>query len=490
MIDGANGLLPIIVFDSDHNWNDMRKLAEPHLDEAGQHRLETALKMTVKAVAVERHYIDKDYRDTFSNFHSKKFNTPDSRCIRLHFFAESISRADVRDAGKLQKHYIGYSIIRPTRPNAVGRTLLDPNRLHYVNGTMCVCEERPSVQGVELKVKGFPFISQDADVTVCAQSALWMLLRYFSNKYPVYREMYPFQIAQLTKDYSIGRIVPSGGLTNWQMSEVTRQLGFSPLIYSRDDHKEIFDHLLYTYIESGIPILAFVPGHVVVAFGHCSDYKKSLPPGSEPMFTSHFNTSYVINDDNGVPYQLLRDGEHGLATASRLAVTDVWGFTVPLPEKVYLPAEHFQVRVKHLLFETEFGIKHCSPPLEKERLVLRLFLTSNHAFKRHLDRRGMGHDTARDVYANMPLPHFIWVCEISTAAAFAEHQILGEVIWDATRNAFEFGGWIALHYPEVLLVDQGAALNAVEHAVKRFDLKNFQKYPLFRSNLKEVWHPI
>lgn len=172
MINGENSPLPLLCFDAQHGWSDLLTLAGPFLDPGGLHRLQTCLTQTVKAVLVERHYIDKDYRDTFSNFHSKRFSTPDSRCIRLHFLDTALDPLAIREPARLQAAYCGYAVIRPTRPNSIGRTLIDPHKLPNVKGTMRLCEESVCVQGTEVRTSGFPFLSQDADVTVCAQSAL------------------------------------------------------------------------------------------------------------------------------------------------------------------------------------------------------------------------------------------------------------------------------------------------------------------------------
>ena len=72
--------------------------------------------------------------------------------------------------------------------------------LHSINigggigssGYVCQCEENANIGGQSFTVSGFPFVTQDADATVCAQSALWMLLRYFSNHYNNYHELKPF----------------------------------------------------------------------------------------------------------------------------------------------------------------------------------------------------------------------------------------------------------------------------------------------------------
>lgn len=500
MIDGENGLLPILCFDAHTSWADLARIATPHLDTLGSSRLEEALGGVAHAAAVERHYIDRDYRDTFSQFHSKRFKTPDARCIRLHFFAETINRSDLSDADKLQQHYLGYSVIRPTRPNCIGRTLFSPKSRPAIKGaSIRTCQENVSIQGTELTINGFPFISQDADVTVCAQASLWMLSRYFSDRYPIYPEFYPVQIGNLTRDYSVGRLFPSSGLYVWQLAEALKRIGFEPLLYSRDQysqepdqvyHTDYFDHLLYTYIESGIPILAAFRNHVVVLFGHRSDYSgitKFVPLGYCPFsFSSELNTAYVGNDDNGSPYQLLNQSRPKKISSELIprSIDEIEQFVVPLPEKVFLPAESFETLVKAILQRYDVGYQILSPAITSDIPVLRLFLTSGRSFKKQLKDRGMGSTLVEDLYRNLPLPHFIWVCEISHPSLYPDN-VLGEIIWDATRNAYELDGWIALHYPEILIVDRGSALNGPQD-FQMFSLKDWTKYPIYRSNLEDV----
>jgi hypothetical protein len=491
MIDGENSILPIVTFEATKDWADLHRVASPDLDRTGLAKLIAALSTTAKCVAIEREYIDKDYRDTFSHFHSKRFSTPNSRCLRLHFFDQPITRASLKEAslddGKnaaLNKSYLGYSVIRPTKPNCIGRTLLTPASRGSASAYASLCREKVSILGTELEIAGFPFISQDSDVTVCAESALWMILRYFSNRYHLYPEIYPFQVVNLTRDYSLGRLVPSGGLYIWQMAEALRSIGRPPLIYTRQVFGKSFEHLLYTYIESGIPVLTGVKGHVVVAYGHRSSFTANLP-GSETIYSSQFNDAFVINDDNHVPYQLVQRTAGAGAQASKYTFKEILDFIVPMPEKVFLPAEDFQTVVTAILQSSEFGYKVLSSSLKDSRLVLRLFLTTGKSFKRCLGGRKMGHTVVEDMYRNIPLPHFVWVCEISNIDAFGRHEVCGEILWDATRNAREPNGWIALHYPEILVVDIGSALNKPQDLI-RFDLKNSIPYELYKNNLQPI----
>ena len=48
--------------------------------------LQNGLSEAVKAILIERNYIDKDYRSTFYNFYVKKGRRYRPDCVRFHFF--------------------------------------------------------------------------------------------------------------------------------------------------------------------------------------------------------------------------------------------------------------------------------------------------------------------------------------------------------------------------------------------------------------------
>jgi hypothetical protein len=374
--------------------------------------------------------------------------------------------------------------------------MLHPKGRRDVAGMMSLCNETVTIQGSELKIAGFPFISQDADATVCAQATLWMLMRYYSNRYPIYPEVYPIQIGDLTRDYSVGRMLPTAGLYVWQMAEALRQINFASVIYNRSEFKPDFEHLLYTYIESGIPVLAAFKNHVVVLFGHRSDYtsvSSSIPTRSPDfIFSSEFNQAFIGNDDNGIPYQTLQETAQGVPWAEMyggggfFSTKEIQQFVAPLPERVFLAAENFEKLVTTFLLSKELGYINWSPRLKAEGMpVLRLFLTTGKSFKKRIGvRDNMGHDLVAAVYRDLPLPHFIWVCEVSNRTIYPD-KVLGEVIWDATRNPHEPKGFLAVHYPEILVFDWGSALNS-ESDLVQFDLGSGVEYPIYTHNLEEV----
>ncbi len=510
-------VFPILNLDSDHDWEELLPLCRglfdiEYLDKNGLLRLLNVLKPHCQCIMVEREYIDKDYRNTFANFHAKRFSTPPSRCIRLHFFTNHIEEPIINENKSLRENnntYLGYSVIRATRPNSIGRTFLSSKIRLDPESYICTCDEDVHIMGEKLHIKGFPFISQDSDATVCAESSLWMILRYFSNRYPNYAETLPFQITELASNHAMGgRIYPSGGLTSWQLAEALRLNNFAPIIYSKpplpdnadqaelDDYeckRESFEHLLYTYIESGFPILTTITGHVFPAFGHSSDF--SHPPDQsdgKPVYSSFFNQSITIADDNCFPYQVLhKRNPTKSANASHHTFDDIQQFIVPLPEKVFLTAENAQAVISEVLAHKSTGIAQNSPSLKGKDLTFRLFLTSSRSFKAKINERGMGHPLVAKFYKQLPLPHFIWICEISlTADYLSDNQIVGEVIWDATRNAYEPDGWIAVHYPELLSIDIGSPFNQPQKIRKipldKSPQNKSNPYPLFKSNLNTL----
>jgi hypothetical protein len=490
MIENRDLIMPIVTFDDDHDWDTLLELADPYLDDESKNFLANALKDTTCSVAVERHYIDKDYRDTFVGYHARRFVTPDSRCIRLHFFATCITAANLAAAKTRDEKdalgYLGYSIIRPTRPNSIGRTLIAPNSRTTAHGSICMCRETPCVQGTQLEVHGFPLIRQDTDATVCAESALWMLLRYFSNRYPCYREIYPFQITELTRDYSLGRIWPSTGLYTWQMAEALRRMGFHPLIYDRGNFPDKIEHLAYTYIESGFPVLLTFEDHVVVGIGHESSFDdlQELDFHEKLTYSSDFNQAFVINDDNDIPYILLKNRKEADPEESKFAFSDIESIIVPLPDRVFLAAEAFQDAAETVMELGRFSIESCSENLRDTNLILRCYITTCRSYKASLSDRGMGSDMVEETYRQMPLPHFVWVCEISTPELYPK-RIIGEILWDATRNAYEPAGLIAVHYPDFFAVDIGSVQNALPE-FQEYCLTNSNGYDIYRHNLKDI----
>src|SRR6266852_4962658 len=94
-------------------------------------KLVSGMSDSVKAVLIESNYIDKDYRSTYYNFYAKKGQTYNSKCVRLHFFDETVSfdanGYKLHCPDQIEDHYFGYLVLRPTGMATIGRSVLSPD---------------------------------------------------------------------------------------------------------------------------------------------------------------------------------------------------------------------------------------------------------------------------------------------------------------------------------------------------------------------------
>ncbi len=155
-----------------------------------------------RAVLVEHPYTDKDYRSTYYNFYAKKGYRYDSSCARLHFFEDPIEIGPgllLRSKGRsLSENYFGYMVLRPTRLATIGRSVLSPALVDGFHGNVIDATHRVHLLGHRLTVKGFPYMSQHTDISVCAHVACWSILRHYSERYSQYAEFLTYDVTRMT----------------------------------------------------------------------------------------------------------------------------------------------------------------------------------------------------------------------------------------------------------------------------------------------------
>jgi len=454
-------------------WQQITEATEGRLTPWGYETLNSGLHGYVKAVLVEPLYICKDYRNLFANFYSKKFHERSSYCSRLHFFNDDSITAEeaIFHPEKYQQAYFGYSVIEPVNRRCIGRTIVDPYAIGYKQQThFCLRNQtKVRIHGADYNAHGFPYRSQSGEATVCAHTALWAACRYLSDRYREYRELYPYNLIELTGDTN-GRRVPYRGMSYTDYSTILSEFGCHPAIIrpkgtkssssgkkTKDwtkDREAFFD--LYSYVESGFPVLTSFGGHVVTIIGHTILDK--LLAGSQPDSNGFFNSAYLVKeyivvDDNYFPYRLLAYsgspqyyGTGGYTGMDHPPSIDaVVAAVVPLPEKAYLPPK----------FARDSGCKVYSAPAARAKIdevvkklglkdgklkIVRLFLTSGSAFQRR--KREYYNQNAADELLKFPVslnvPHFVWVMELSTLETHNARRCFAEIIVDATASKSEY----------------------------------------------------
>ncbi len=436
----------------DVDWEALKQNCE-HLSNWGIVTFRSGFDGLVKSILLEKNYICKDHRDLFSNYYSKKYKIKSHYCDRLHFFSEEIElNRLLLKPEEFQEAYIGYSVIRPVYERCIGRTVIDPFK---VNKDMCCLRTSfgTEIAGAEFKVEGYPYISQDAEVTVCAHSSLWGVCRYLSERYSKYREVYPYDLVLMTGDHH-GRKAPYRGMTYSDYSTILTKFGCHPIVkLTKKEGSDKIDSEAFkdvcAYVESGFPVLASIGRHVVTLVGHTIDYTKTVG-SSDVIDSSEFLKQFVVVDDNVFPYSLLGyendPDNYGKLYQNELGVKSINSIAAavcPLPEKVFLPA-------KKARYKAEKFLKKLKPDADKIAsgpYITRLFLTSGSSFKKKkransLNTSKLNADTKLDIVSywltrNLSFPHFIWVMEISTIELYKKGLCFGEIVLDSTESCLE-----------------------------------------------------
>jgi hypothetical protein len=427
-------------------------LAPEYNPRAVSQKLMNGLSNAIKAVMVEKNYIDKDYRSTFYNFYSKKGLHYLSECVRLHFFDEMVGyeEATLRltwPDQRLEDHYFGYMVLRPTGIATIGRSILSPDVRNGARGLMITAHHKVHLLGYKLKVQGFPSMDQHIDISVCAHAACWSILRHYSERYNVYREFLTHDITMMAQEFNPGGIVPSRGLHISHAERVFQEAGTFPVhvareMSNRDDHA--FYRQLIAYLESGFPLFAAMHnrGHAIAVVG--LEWKKSVAPATIGMqYAWDEIESIAVVDDNHLPYLSIP-----VETGTPYAAKDIDAFLVALPEKVYYPADAVD-QLAPTLFK--LGTVIDLPP--QDETIIRYFITTGSAFRAFVRERQSEFDPKLlQTIMSLPFAQFIWIVEFATKADWAAGKISARAVIDATASLRERRPFWLFHSQKKALV--------------------------------------
>lgn len=342
----------------------------------------------------------------------------------------------------LQKHYLGFVVVRPIPFTFVGRTCLkiydpvDPktsSKRHYPT-------TRPSVVhlcGVELQVDTLAFQEQDSVAAACASSALWSALQstamLFQHSIPS-----PVEITRLaTRHLPLEtRVFPNKGLNAIQMADAVRAVGLEPLSLPVISSKMLV-RITYAYLRGKIPIIfilkSSMPGrrvswHAIAITGfNYPDGAKITGCWDEALMSPDVIEKLYAHDDQIGPFARC------LVKSDNIVELPVEGLSVSYRvENVLIPL-HRQIRIHfddinlglvqplHYLFAEISEIARISP------VSWEIYLDTSSNIKKDLLKT---YGTANDEiwrFLSLNLPRFIWRVGVRTG-----NSKCFEVLIDAT----------------------------------------------------------
>ena len=467
--------------------------AKPHFDKY----LDTCV------IFAESGYVDRVFRDSYYHYYSSKLANYKRDCIRLSFFEGDLDLSRWRSSdyfNEVKSNYRGYMILRPVIPFIIGRSAISPKLLKDNNFQICSTTLQTSFNGTKLSVEAFPHSSQDTETISCAETTLWAIMEYFSNRYPDYTSVLPSKIHYTLNKITMERQIPSRGLSIPQLSFALREFGFGTRIYFRDEYNEDFDRLISTYIESGIPLIIGIDnfptgtiGHAVICVGHENisneqidnltaytfsniEIQNAIVAGGHAIYDyDAISKEFIFIDDNFPSYQKAELNNPTIHYMPSWHTCAIKHFIVPLYHKIYLEA----VEVKN--FVIKFLLLGPEPLSANSNLLIKTFLTSSRSFKDGLSLESEFDSNVKEIILGLSLPKFIWVSELSTKTLLKEKKAQGLIILDATEpNISFFKPLIFAAYNDFILTQK-----AIEGGIEKKVLP-LPHFKCFINNLKAI----
>ena len=422
-------------------------------------------------IKIEYPYHDRDYTSTYYEHYAKKFKKYGKECCRLHFEAKD--------------NYYGYMSLRPTMPGTkIGKTYISPKLLlereaYLMDSTFCSL-----VHGQDVCIDCFPWKQQQTDISCCAHTALWTVLRYYGNKYTNYADTTIGNIVQKVRN-DWGRKTPSQGLSPVQVSDLLKEYGFSPLIIGEEKNSN-FDFMaeILAYVESGLPMIGFLSPqkHAISIIGHgkinydlLSDSDKIdelIDKEANVISHARLISSIYVMDDRCFPYREVPVDLPDKNSDVNYGGNELVYAAVPLYNRM-------QLTYKDVYNRMIAWLKLRVMKWEKVN-VCRIYITSANSLKRKAMQSMSMPQTLKDIIISLSMPRFVWCIDLAGIGNYRDGKTTGRIIIDTTSATWEKEPWILRHDMETIQYKDFDLDPEYIYTVK----ESMHPYDIYKNNLK------
>lgn len=429
--------ITIVSIQKENDYDELKKIVPPNLiDDKVIYCLKKYIGRKCDTIQVEYPYYDSDYLSTYYSHYAQKFKQYSKKCCRLHLEAN--------------EKYYGYITLRPSiEGTKLGKTYIEPELLLYKDAYLMISNFTAHVIGQKLEIRCFPWKRQQTDVSVCAHTAVWTVIRYFGNKYKNYADTTIGDIVEKVEN-DWGRKTPSLGLNLVQISDLFKQYGLSPLIIGGDKtSSKIFIDEVISYIESGLPVVGFLSpqDHAISIIGHGEiDYDKLDNLDDEPDLLDKnanviphsklINSLYVM-DDRYFPYREMSKGLPDKYSDLEYGINELYYAVVPLYNRMQLSYRDVYDRMVVWLKDEEMKWEKIN--------VCRIYITSANSLRKKAIMSDTMPQILKDIIQTLSLPKFVWCIDLAGIENYKKGLTSGRIIVDTTSATLEQEPWIMRH---------------------------------------------
>ena len=446
-----------------------KEVDKSHIDDKVIEILKKFVNIKCDKLLVEYPYYDSDYLSNYYSYYSQKFRMYCKACYRLHF-----EKGD---------DYLGYTVLRPTPEGTkLGRTHIQPEMLVSGVAYLMLSTFVSHIYGEKAEIACFPWKRQESDISCCAHTATWAVLKYFGNKYKNYCDTTIGEIVEKVKN-DRGRKTPTLGLAPNQVSEVFKEYNFSPVIIDKTDDYSFCDEVL-AYVESGLPMVGFFnmspTDHAVAIVGHgtidydLADDVNSVDQQSGVILSTKLIRSVYVMDDRYFPYIEIPKGLPTKESSVDYGMSQMTFAVVPLYRRMLLTYRDIYSRMITWFKAGDFQFG--------DKPICRMYITSSNSLKEKTKQCSNMNRTLKETILSLSLPKFVWCIDFSDINSYRRHKTTGRIIVDTTAGTIEKEPWILKHdglkfqYKE--LDGEDSNIHEVNVGIKPYDM--------YKNNLEEV----
>lgn len=466
--------ITIVSIQQDKDYDKLRQVVPPHLiDDTVISCLKEYIGKRCDTIQVEYPYYDSDYLSTYYGHYAQKFKQYPKTCCRLHFEADG--------------EYYGYITLRPSvEGTKLGKTYIEPELLLDKDAYLMISSFTAHVIGQKLKIRCFPWKRQQTDVSVCAHTAIWTVIRYFGNKYKNYADTTIGDIVEKVEN-DWGRKTPSLGLNLVQISDLFKQYGLSPLIIGGEKtSNNIFVDEVVSYIESGLPVVGFLSpqDHAISIMGHGKiNYDKLdnfeevpnlLDKEANVIPHSRLISSFYVMDDRYFPYREMPMELPDKHSGVKYGINELYYAVVPLYNRMQLSYRDVYDRMVTWLKDEE---------MEWEKInVCRIYITSANSLRQKAITSDTMPQILKDIIQTLSLPKFVWCIDLAGIENYKQGLTSGRIIVDTTSATLEKEPWIMRH--DMYKVQYKDYDEDPSFVISKKE--NLKPYKIYENNLKHI----
>lgn len=420
-------------------------------------------------VIVEFPYFDNEYLSNYYPHYSQKFKIFSKECCRLHF--------------ETATDYLGYITLRPTPGETkMGKTFLYPGAFIHGRAYLMMTKFPAHVLGQKREIECFPWKKQENDISCCAHTATWTILKYFGNKYKNYLDTTIGEIVSRVRN-DWGRKTPTMGLNPIQVSDIFKEYGFSPLIIGKNSSDYTVADELLAYVESGLPVVAFLnmepQNHAISIIGHGEvdlsvldnipvDYKSGVI-----LSTSLIKSVYAM-DDRIFPYVEVSKGLPDSNSSVSYGLPQLDYAVVPLHFRMQLSYRDIYNRMIQWVKngDLNFGYKP----------VCRIYLTSSNSLKKRAFENKSMDGLLKELLLTLPMPKFVWCIDFADTESYKNELTTCRIIIDSTSATLEEEPWIFRHDSNIIQYKDRSDTSQDYHQIE----VKVAPYEMYKNNLDVI----